>query len=177
MSIFFTSDLHLNHSKAIKFNNRPFGSVEEMNDVLIENFNSKVKHKDVTYILGDFAFGNPSNFIKRLNGEKILIKGNHDRYSDVNAIKHGFSEVYMLKLLKINKLQIIMCHYPMYSWASSHYGSFHIHGHIHTNQIDFLWNRYNVGVDVNDYVPLSMDELIHIFEQQKILNSRYDNGK
>ena len=167
---FFTSDLHLNHSKIMEYENRPFMSVDHMNATIIEQWNSVVKPKDKVYVLGDFVFGQPEPFLKLLNGYKILIKGNHDRYSDDKAIRMGFKEVYDLKTIKIDNKNITMCHYPMYSWYKSHYGSWHIHGHVHSMKIKFNKLRYNVGVDVNNFKPVSFDELSDIFEKQSKWN-------
>ena len=80
--IYFISDTHFYHKKIIKYVNRPFKDVEEMNNTLINNWNKRVKHKDEVYILGDFSFGNKEqtlDLLNKLNGRKYLIKGNHDR--------------------------------------------------------------------------------------------------
>ena len=166
--IFFTSDLHLNHSKIIDFDNLPFDNVEEMNDTVIINWNNKIKTSDTTYILGDFVFGKPEPFLKRLNGNKILIKGNHDRYSNSKAISMGFKEVYDLVNIKIDNQNIVLCHYPMYSWYKSHYGSWHLHGHVHSTVIDFNPLRYNVYIYTNNVQPLSFPEIKKIITNQKL---------
>lgn len=169
MKIFFTSDTHYNHSKILlpTYCNRPFSDVEEMNETMIANWNRVVAPRDRVYHLGDFCFGQPESFLKRLNGYKILIYGNHDRYSQGKAIRSGFREVYSLKEIKIQGVPLIMCHFPMYSWNKSHRGSLHIHGHIHEKLIAFRWNRYNVGVDTNNFTPVESDQLFDIFMQQK----------
>ena len=86
--IWFTSDLHLGHRAAISMCERPFETVEEMNEILICNFNSYVKKNDTVYILGDIAHRSPiadvNLMIDRLNGKKILCKGNHDKKYDEN---------------------------------------------------------------------------------------------
>jgi len=166
--IFFTSDLHLNHSNVIKYENRPFDNVEQMNNDIIINWNNNVGTSDTTYILGDFAFGNPEPFLKRLNGNKILIKGNHDSYSNNKAITMGFQNVHDILNIKIDNQNIVLCHYPLYSWERSHHGSWHLHGHVHSNIIDFNSSRYNVGIDVNNFKPLSFPEIKNIIANQKI---------
>lgn len=172
-NMFFTSDTHFNHAKIIRpdYSDRPFKDVEEMNETLIYNWNSVVKKKDVIYHLGDFAWGQPEPFLNRLNGYKILIMGNHDRYSEGKLLRSGFREVYSLKEIKIDGIPTILCHFPMYSWNKSHRGSFHLHGHIHENEIQYLWNRYNVGVDVNNFTPIHSDNILKIFLQQKEENN------
>ena len=80
--IWFTSDLHLGHRAAINMCGRPFENVEEMNEILIRNFNSCVKKNDTVYILGDFSFASPEEtrkILEKLNGKKHLIIGNHDK--------------------------------------------------------------------------------------------------
>lgn len=168
--IFFTSDTHFNHSKIIlpTYCNRPFSNVEHMNETLINNWNWVVDERDIVYHLGDFSWGQPQPFLKRLNGHKILIFGNHDKYSEGKALRSGFKEVYHLRQIKINdNIPLIMCHYPLYSWNKSHRGSLHIHGHIHEKKIGFQWNRYNVGTDTNNFTPIEIDDLWDIFQKQK----------
>ena len=77
--VFFTSDLHFNHRRIIEYTQRPFGSVEEMNEALIERFNETVGPTDTVYILGDLVLGKDLRCAERLNGRKILLMGNHDR--------------------------------------------------------------------------------------------------
>lgn len=80
--IFFTSDLHLGHENCIRLCNRPFSSIEEMDETLIENWNHKVTGKDTVYILGDLIYRSqkpPEEYLRRLRGKKHLILGNHDR--------------------------------------------------------------------------------------------------
>lgn len=82
--IFFTSDLHFGHENVLRFDNRPFETVEEMDDELIKRWNDKVGKGDLVYVLGDLIWKTATNeavqIIKRLNGQIILIKGNHDRF-------------------------------------------------------------------------------------------------
>ena len=78
---FYTSDLHFGHKNIIKYENRPFNSVEEMDEELIRRWNNKVGKNDEVYILGDFAFASGrrvNELLDRLNGRKYLLRGNHD---------------------------------------------------------------------------------------------------
>ncbi|MDE6030769.1 MAG: hydrolase, partial [Oscillospiraceae bacterium] len=80
--IYYTADLHFGHDNVIKFDNRPFSSVEEMDRTIIEHWNGRVTYNDDVYIVGDFAFKNERPFtwyLDRLKGKKHLIVGNHDR--------------------------------------------------------------------------------------------------
>ena len=84
--IYFTADLHLGHTNIIKLSDRSFDSVEQMNETLIDNINSVVNNKDTLYLLGDISHKIPveeaNTLIKRINGRKILIRGNHDKHYD-----------------------------------------------------------------------------------------------
>lgn len=172
MSKFYISDTHFNHANIIKLCSRPFSSVGEMNETLIRNWNRKVKRGDEVYFLGDFCFGDESSrtrseimqFIKRLNGEIYFIKGNHDcnfgRGYDVDRVcewvRH-YSEI------KDNGRKVILSHYPIEDWNGKFRGSYHLFGHIHNNDLEMntrIPNRFNVGVEVNNYEPKTLDELI-----------------
>ena len=95
--IYVTSDTHFSHANIIKYCNRPYSSIEEMNQSLVENWNSVVNKNDLVIHLGDFAWGRTIQSIKqhldKLNGNKILILGNHDSLSQDDYIKCGFSHV------------------------------------------------------------------------------------
>jgi len=169
---FFTSDTHFNHSNIIKYCKRPFQTVEEMNEKLIENWNSKIKQNDIVYHLGDFNFGNLNQLemiLKRLNGRKCLIKGNHDEDSILKKV-NGFYSIDIYKLVKLNlnneKLNIIMFHYPIARWDKQFHGAWHIFGHSHgTYDTSTLGKCHDVGVDNNNYYPISLEELKIIMEK------------
>lgn len=172
--IYFTSDLHLGHNNIIKFTNRPFNNVEEMNDVLISNFNSIVGKNDTVYILGDLCYRvkreDANHLVSRLNGKKILIIGNHD----INYDHDMFDEITYFKVIKYNKVSFSLMHYPMLSWPHSNHNGIQLHGHIHSNYMDNVNNknneikRYDVGVDANNYYPISIDRIIDfVFERGK----------
>jgi len=166
--IYFTADLHLFHNNIIKYCNRPFKTVSEMNDAIIDNWNNIVKNKsDIVYILGDLSFAHPQfteEALNKLTGRKILIKGNHDR----NCISLAHRFICIENYFEINHcgIPIIMFHYPLETWNKSHRGSIHLHGHTH-NLVDLFHptykkNRFNVGVDVNNFKPLSLDQIMEM---------------
>jgi len=159
MNIYFTSDLHLCHKNIIQYCNRPFTSVEEMDATIIDNWNSVVTDKDMVYILGDFALCGKSRVFEyeyRLHGHKILIRGGHDNY------RKGLFETYDYLDRKINGITFIMFHYPLLTWNKEYYGSIHLHGHSHNNPIEVKKNRINVGVDVWNFMPVSIDTIISL---------------
>ena len=167
--IWFTSDLHLGHRAAIGMCGRPFETVEEMNETLINNFNHCVKKDDTVYILGDISHRTPvaevNQLISRLNGKKILCKGNHDKNYDTEL----FEGIYDFLEVSLNGINISLMHYPMMSWPKSRYGSLHLHGHIHSKgdynieQRDAGILRYDVGIDANNYQPVSLVEIKRFF--------------
>jgi len=169
---YFTSDLHLNHTNIIKYCNRPFKTIEEMDTTLINNWNEIVKPKDSIYILGDFTFNNIeyiNHTLNILNGKKYLIKGNHDAFLKNKKLDlsqfEWIKDYYTLKTqYKGEKIKLILSHFPFYTWDSKHYGSYHLYGHVHnstTNLHTIIGNNsYNVGVDVNDFKPISLEQII-----------------
>lgn len=162
MNIFFTSDFHFYHTNIIKYCNRPFSSVEEMNETLIENYNKVVKKSDTVYILGDFAFCSKPKYaeiIQRLNGRIHLIKGNHDRKMSHTFLESQFVWVKDYYELKHDGKKICLFHYPMSSWNKSHHGSFHAYGHVHNIQL-MLGRAMDVGVDSCGYSPVHIDTFI-----------------
>lgn len=173
--IYFISDTHFGHAGSLKWNNskvRPeFSSVEEMNELMIKNWNNIVKENDTVYFLGDFAYKCSKQFIEtifwNLNGEKHLVKGNHDFGL---AAKEDFlpwitiSDIKQIDFIndKGCKQEIIMCHYPMLSWIHKEQGSWHLHGHVHGSLQEFNkgTKRYDCSVEVNNYTPISLEQLI-----------------
>jgi calcineurin-like phosphoesterase family protein len=143
--IFFTSDTHFGHKNIIKFSNRPFYSIEEMDEVLIQNWNNVVGKNDTIYHLGDFCFGNSKKYLKRLNGNIIRIKGSHDR-----DMKSPYMKIIQPKGLLDqygNQRSIVLCHYSMRTWHLSHYASWHLWGHSFDKKTEVLSNNGWKNVD------------------------------
>lgn len=167
--ILFTSDLHLGHKNIIRLCNRPFSSVEEMDAVLIENWNKKVHKHDKVYILGDLMYRNekpPEEYLQQLNGKKYLITGNHDR-SWVNklCVPHFFESIDRLDFISDGKRQMTLCHFPMMSWPHMP-RSYMVFGHIHANTDADYWpliaqneKMLNAGVDINGFAPVTFEEM------------------
>lgn len=150
MTIFFTSDSHWRHKKIVDFEQRPFESVEEMNEGLIKAWNNVVKPKDTVYHMGDFCFGSYSKWIEiieQLNGEIVLIKGNHDSSETIRKLhKNGYlKEIHMVGYyMKAGGYILNLTHYPME--IGNRPRNFSIHGHIHSQSSRML-NQINVGID------------------------------
>jgi calcineurin-like phosphoesterase family protein len=165
METFFTSDTHFNHANIIKYCSRPFSSVSEMNQEMISRWNAMVGPEDTVYHLGDFAMGQAFKWpaiLKQLNGSrKILIRGGHDRRSK-QMLEAGFSEVH--EKFKWNGW--LLQHRPMDARRKL------LCGHIHEKWLR-LGDIINVGVDVWDFTPRSIEELIKAEESPREYKCRY----
>lgn len=188
--IYFTSDLHLGHTNIIKYNNRPFKTVDEMDNVLINNWNNIVTNKDIIYVLGDLTMrvdnNEITNYLNRLNGKEIyLLKGNHDYFLDNplnidGVLDNNISIYYGYAEIKYNHRKFILCHYPILDWNGKNHGSIHLHGHIHSIGMKYNLDnknkgqlRYDVGVDANNFMPVSIDQIIKYFNGVKICADRH----
>lgn len=175
MKIFFIGCEHYGHSNIIRYCNRPFKNIEDNDEIIIKNCNERVKNDDILYHLGDFCLHSANNkgngeklkaqdYINKLNGNHIFINGNHDR-DKRNSLKTKNEEI----ILRQGKLQIQLIHDP--NFAKIDYDII-LNSHVHNN-----WKlkelRYynqirlciNVGVDVNKFRPISLDEILSLYYQ------------
>jgi len=155
--IFFIGDMHFYDERIIKFCNRPFKDVNEMNEAIIDNWNRVVKKADTVFVVGDVSFGTKKQtkaIIDRLKGRKILILGNHDRTSQTYYKDLGFKEVYKYPILY--KKFFIISHEPIYTKGWTPY--LNIHGHIHDNNMIEKY-YFNVSVENINYTPISFEEI------------------
>lgn len=172
MTIFFTSDTHYYHKNIIKYSSRPYKDVDEMNESLIVNYNSVVRPTDTVYHLGDVSFGKDKEtetVLRRLNGSKHLIFGNHDKSLRKNKdlLSKYFGSVNDYAEIDVNGQKIILCHYSFRVWNKSHHGSWNLFGHSHGSLYDdpnLL--SMDVGVDPNGYYPISFEEVKKIMEKK-----------
>ena len=143
--VFFTSDTHFYHGNIIRFCNRPFKDVETMNETIISNWNNTVDQDDIVFHLGDFCLGGSAEWTRildRLNGRIYLIMGNHD----LKNIRQGYKDIWQL------------------------------FGHVHTRKnntgidaarLQYLYpTQYDVGVDNNNYTPVSFEQVKRIMTKQ-----------
>ena len=191
--IYFTSDLHLGHDSAIEFTHRPFSTGEEMNEALIRNVNEAVRPSDELWILGDFSFRISKETVRELRSRiqcrrVHLVYGNHDRDYSNDGI---FQSVQHYKELKTDYGKFILFHYPILEWNSAHYGSVHLHGHIHSTgeynaanlksllssrfpeghspkHADMKLRIYDVGVDANGYYPISIEQIAALMGLERV---------
>ena len=181
--IYFTSDNHFGHERVIRFDNRPFASVEEMDAEMIRRWNAKVGKGDLVYVLGDMIWktrnDDAPSLIKSLNGQIILIKGNHDRFLHNAKAKSALAgikdyEDICVTLEDGTKKRCILSHYfiPMYN--GHRYQAIHLHGHSHftdeadveidiakkLSELGIRTEIYNVGCMYWNYEPVTLDEII-----------------
>ncbi len=166
--IFFTSDHHFGHTNIIRFSERPFASVEEMDEELIKRWNEKVSPRDTVYHLGDISLARPERtkeILDQLNGSIFLVKGNHDKSALSYAKRFEWiKDYYELSVededAPNGRQKIILFHYAMKVWRSSFRGTWHLYGHSHGHLFDDETSRsFDVGVDCHNYEPLSYDEV------------------
>lgn len=179
MAFYFIADQHFGHQNIIKFDNRPFTSVEEMNETMIERWNARVKPEDTVCVLGDMFWCLPKDalpMLRRLKGRKRLILGNHDHHFITTETRKHFEVVKDIDELYVDsKHHVFMCHYPLAAWKHQMGGSIHLYGHVHVTKENDLVNatnaiyeanghpckRYNVGAMMPwmDYTPRTIEEI------------------
>ena len=175
---FYISDLHFGHKNIIKYDNRPFFTVTEMDEEMIHNWNDVVRPVDNVYVLGDFCWNNATRWreiIDRLNGTIHLVYGNHDRVAKKN---HLFEDESDYMEIVDNGCNVVLCHYPILFYKNMLHGWIHLYGHVHEGldhkmiqhwkkEIEQLYERqipmYNVGASLLDYTPKTLVEIMEIF--------------
>lgn len=170
--IWFTADHHFGHANIIKYTDRPWATVEEMDAALVEAWNGRVQPDDTVYHLGDFTLGGNDAFVryvKQLNGHINFVPGGHDhiwldyRTNGKTRVGVMFNVTILPPLVTLRPERgpwITLCHYPMRSWEGSFRDGVHLYGHEH-GRIPPLGRSMDVGVDTNElYAPYSMDEVL-----------------
>ena len=178
--IYFTSDTHFGHAAILKYSRRPFATLQEHDEGLVERWNAVVRPGDTVYHLGDFTLSNSKliveQLLSRLNGQKFLILGNHDR--DPVRKASGWVKVVPYHELSIpmttkqtipgspGKQKICLFHYRMVVWNKAHYGSWALHGHSHgTLPVNYNARTFDIGVDCWNYTPVSLAQVAERMEQ------------
>lgn len=179
---YFIADLHLGHKNVLSFDNRPFKSIEDHDKALIENWNNVVEIDDDVYILGDISWYNSTKTIeimRSLNGNKHLIKGNHDgKLLKNRELQREFVEIVDYKELSLpDGKGIVLCHYPIPCFKNHYYGWYHFYGHVHTSHEYNMMERvryemeelytipcemYNVGAMIPqiEYTPKTLEQIL-----------------
>lgn len=176
---FYISDWHYGHANILAFDNRPFKSLDEMNEALVGRWNNVVSDGDIVYVLGDMFWCNMETAISvldKLNGQKFLIKGNHDRCND-NRFKKKFVKVTEYLEVEDGDKKIVLCHYPIPCFKNHFYGWYHLYGHVHNSfeanmmeHTKYLMqelyghecNMFNVGAMMPwmDYTPRTLRQIV-----------------
>jgi calcineurin-like phosphoesterase family protein len=171
---FYTSDLHFGHDNIIRLCRRPFKNSQEMKYKLIQNWNKKVKPDDEVYILGDLFFKlndkqEIHNILSSLNGKKYLIRGNHDRWANDKDFQKYFEWIKMYYEITDDEREVILFHYPIAEWNGFYHNSYHLYGHVHNQEKNLFINStkcFNVGIDVNNFEPKTLNELIEAADKR-----------
>jgi calcineurin-like phosphoesterase family protein len=166
MAIFFTADTHFDDTFAIEYFRRPFENVDEMNQVMVENWNRAVSGDDTIYHLGDFTLEDSHHFTKwvsQLNGNIKILPGSHDQPWLKDFVKSEKVQVLApLVSLELHESTgeytpvIVLCHYSMQVWDRSSQGAWHLFGHSH-GKLKGVGLSFDVGVDCTDFTPLSLE--------------------
>lgn len=168
---FITSDLHLGHANIIKYCNRPFTDVYDMNRTLVYNWNATIRKDDIVYFLGDLAYGRNSStdsWLRKLNGKITFIKGNHDESNSVELLDH--------MIIELDGIKFYLTHNP--ANVQSSWDGWVIHGHVHNNSRDYdMKQRYpyinynkktvNVSVELTNYEPLKLRTIVKQINEGK----------
>ena len=182
MEIWFSSDTHFGHNKEFLYGPRGFTNIKDMNEAIIENWNSVVKPEDITYLLGDVMLGDNEvgiECLRQLNGQIFVIWGNHCTETRRNMLfmdgrtRHKMMGGWYAFIIKHGKQSLYLSHYPTLTanYDDKHFSQhvINLHGHTHprTNWLDprnpFM---YHVGVDSHNCTPVHIDEIITDIRQR-----------
>ena len=170
---FFTSDTHFGHINILKYDKRPFKTIDEHDSQLIKNWNSVVQPKDTVYFLGDFSLNFKGDYdhdeaiMKSLNGIKFFIKGNHDHSQMIKLYKGNGTYLGRMEEVMVNGQEITLNHFAMKVWNKSHFGSWHLFGHSHGTLSDDPHSlSIDVGITNNKYFPFEFEEIKKLMEKK-----------
>ena len=163
MNVFVTADTHFGDEEALQCR-RQWGSVEEMDESLIVNWNADVKSGDFVIVVGDLAVRRHLHYLGVLNGKKILIRGHCDLLSRDSAAH--FEEIHDVVEKKVGDRSVVFSHFPLQTWSSE---AIHIHGHTHGQTLEQP-GRLDVGCDVWGYRPVHWDVISEKLKDQEGLS-------
>ena len=178
--IYYIADIHFQDQRIFELCSRPFKNLEDYEEQIITKWNNKVEESDTVYLVGDISGENNNRILdtlKKLNGHKHLILGNHDtEVIDLYRNSGVFETIKDMDFIRDNNRDVHVCHYPMMDWKHFNYGSYHVYGHIHNKNgtqnvpsqnaykqiIEYYKDKkaYNCGVDVTNFEPVTLDEMI-----------------
>lgn len=178
--VWFTSDTHFYHENILRFCNRPFSSIQEMNEELIRRWNETVPPDGIVFHLGDVCFGSPGEWnevLYRLNGKIYLIAGNHDMKQLRQGFMSRFEYVTQQMSIRVGAQSIVLNHNPFLAYGGAYRNVWQLFGHVHSGplsnsgkdhpRLTMLFPlQYDVGVDNNDFRPVSFAEVKRIIAAQ-----------
>jgi calcineurin-like phosphoesterase family protein len=179
----FTSDLHHSHKRIVEFTNRGVDTTQERHtDWLVKVWNKNVSSGDLVYHLGDFSFAKNYDeiafFVNALEGQKIFIKGNHDRREHLDQlVKDNLIQAwYDYKEIKLQDIPTVLFHFPIASWHQQSRGALHLHGHCHGNFKDYRGKMLDVGLDsaynlYGEHKFITEDAVLEFMKEQSIYSA------
>jgi calcineurin-like phosphoesterase family protein len=169
MKTYITSDLHFGHTNIMKFcpvsRARFRNDVAYMNEAMVKEWNEIVESEDLVYILGDVAFlpaQKAAEFMRRCNGRKILVQGNHDRKTLNDPVfRDCFEEIHHYLDINYAGTKVCMFHYPIAEWDQMHRGAVHFHGHLHGGESGLeKFRARDMGMDATGFIVVEMERAI-----------------
>ena len=180
---YYISDTHFGHKNILKLCQRPFETLEDMNEAMIRNWNQRVTGNDTVFILGDFfnKCADPEPILKQLKGKKRLIIGNHDAsWMDKVDLDRYFESVDPFLEITDGVRGITLCHYPLPTWKHK-LRTYMIHGHIHRDTTSDFFpliavreRMLNAGVDINGFRPVTFEELV---ENNRAFKAQWEQSR
>jgi calcineurin-like phosphoesterase family protein len=175
-NVWFTADTHYYHERILTLGKgRPFDSVEEMNDAMMERWNDRVQKQDRVYHLGDISFGSyvyTEMIMQGLRGQIHIIKGNHDNDAMLkklaNSVK-GIQSVERYREINVGGKKVVLFHFPILDWNRRYQGSWHLHGHTHGNLEIENGSMLDVGVDCQDFAPIDFDQVTELLQDKPFI--------
>lgn len=177
-NIWLTSDTHFNHNKDFIYKERGFNSVEEMNQKIVENWNTLIQDDDIVYHLGDVYMGADHdaaiNIISSLKGRKFLAYGNHDSDVKIQKMKENniFEDIQMGYRIKKGKKHYILTHYPTIVENGDNTFAVSVHGHTHATEPftkdsfgKEILTRVHIGLDTWDLKPVKLEDVLNIIKE------------
>lgn len=176
VTAFFGADYHMSHTNILKYDKRPFNSIDEHDEEIIANHNAIVGKNHDFYFLGDFCFNKlkTEEYLKRLNGRKFFIKGNHDYHDTVDLYKKYGTYLGYMNEIKLDGQHVMLSHYALRVWNRSHHGSYALYGHSHDKLETDPWGKsMDVGIVsayrlFGEYRPFRWDEIKTILDARPI---------
>ena len=154
---YYISDLHLLHENVLRFDNRPFETIENMQETIVNNWNRKVTNGDTVYILGDVSMRGKKedliSLVATLKGRKVLVKGNHDDVSDYRYQQLYYEIVDYKEIhdaVDGQNYDLVLCHYPIFSWKKMGRGIILLYGHTHDSAEDKYYQNCLEAMNSNE---------------------------